>query len=68
MTLRVNRDSGFQIVSSMHEFPEGGAAVSLDGGSHFYEQTSVKIPFPEISITCLTCVWSEAALALVRRT
>jgi hypothetical protein len=31
--LRVNRDIGFQVVASTHEFPEGGAAVSLDGGS-----------------------------------
>jgi hypothetical protein len=35
VTLRVNRDIGFQVVASTHEFPEGGAAVSLDGGSHF---------------------------------
>jgi hypothetical protein len=34
MTSRVNRDIGFQVVASTHEFPEGGAAVSLDGGSH----------------------------------
>jgi hypothetical protein len=33
MTLRVNRDIGFQVVASTHEFPEGGAAVNLDGGS-----------------------------------
>jgi hypothetical protein len=33
MTLRVNREIGFQVAST-HEFPEGGAAVSLDGGSH----------------------------------
>ena len=43
MTLRVNRDIGFQVVASTHEFPEGGAAVSLDGGSHFYERNFVKI-------------------------
>jgi hypothetical protein len=43
MTLRVNRGIGFQVVASTHEFPEGGAAVSLDGGSHFfYEHQSVK--------------------------
>ncbi|WP_429363035.1 LysR family transcriptional regulator, partial [Paraburkholderia sp. GAS32] len=41
MTLRVNREIGFQVAST-HEFPEGGAAVSLDGGSHFYEQEVVK--------------------------
>jgi hypothetical protein len=34
MTLRVNGHIGFQVVASTHEFPEGGAAVSLDGGSH----------------------------------
>jgi hypothetical protein len=33
MTLRVNREIGFEVASA-HEFPEGGAAVSLDGGSH----------------------------------
>jgi hypothetical protein len=38
MTLRVNREIGFQVVASTHEFPAGGAAVSLDGGSHFYER------------------------------
>jgi hypothetical protein len=53
MTLRVNRDIGFQVATSTHEFPEGGAAVSLDGGSHFYEQSSVKIPYARIFITCL---------------
>ena len=41
MTLRVNREIGFQVAST-HEFPEGGAAVSLDGGSHFYEHQIVK--------------------------
>lgn len=45
-----------------------GTLERWNGGSHLCEQTSVKIPFPEISITCLTCVWSEAAVALVRRT
>ncbi|KAA1002599.1 hypothetical protein FVF58_37450 [Paraburkholderia panacisoli] len=70
MTSRVNAGIGFFSFSKdmLFELPEGDVAVHLDGGSHFYEQTSVKIPFPEISITCLTCVWSEAALALVRRT
>jgi len=51
MTLRVNRDIGFQVVASTHEFPEGGAAVNLDGGSHFYERTSVKIAYTIIFIT-----------------
>jgi hypothetical protein len=34
-------------------FLEGDVAVSLDGGSRFYERDSVKIAFPEILITCL---------------
>jgi hypothetical protein len=46
MTSHVNRDIVFQVVASTHEFPEGGVAVSLDGGSHFYERDSVKIASP----------------------
>ncbi|MGF6851653.1 hypothetical protein [Paraburkholderia sp. CI3] len=45
MTLHVSHDIGFQVVASTHEFPEGGAAVCLDGGSHFYERNSVKTAY-----------------------
>jgi len=56
MTLRVNRDIGFQVVASTHEFPEGGAAVSLDGGSHFYEHQIVK-GFPlELALCPTACL------------
>jgi hypothetical protein len=67
MTLRVNRDIGFQVAST-HEFPEGGAAVSLDGGSHFYEQDFVKIAFaangggPNPTLTAAAVVWSMRLL------
>ncbi|MGF6853700.1 hypothetical protein OKW29_002587 [Paraburkholderia sp. CI3] len=53
MTLHVNHDIDFQVVASTHEFPEGGAAVSLYGGSHFYERNSVKTAYARVFIKCL---------------
>ena len=33
MTFRVNRNVWFAVFSYANEFPEGGVAVNLDGGS-----------------------------------
>jgi len=50
MTPGVNRDRfvSVQFLKCIwFEFPEGDVAVHLDGGSRFYEQISVKLPFSQ---------------------
>jgi hypothetical protein len=46
------------------EFPEGGVTVSLDGGSHFYEQDVVK----DALHTSLRLILGRSRVALVRGT